>query len=205
MSARERILDAAAEVMREHGAVGATTKEIARAAGYSEALLYKHFRDKEELLLCVLKERMPSFAGAGAPGEGTVEGNLVAFVQGGLRFYRRAFPMMASMASAPRLLAATRDALSRYGAGPRAPVANLAAYLRAEQGLGRVDAGADADAAAALLLGACFQQGFLRYFDEGLNGEEIPRQEAERLVRALLPVLLPGGPALAAPVGERQD
>ncbi len=119
MSARERILDAAADIMRRHGVARATTKEIAKAAGYSEALLYKHFRDKEELMLSVLKERMPPFTSMGVPGEETVEANLVAVVHGGLRFYRLAFPMMASMAAQPRLMNATRESLRKYGAARR--------------------------------------------------------------------------------------
>lgn len=191
MSARERILDAAADVMRRHGVARATTKEIAKAAGYSEALLYKHFRDKEELMLSVLKERMPPFVSMSAPGEETVEANLVAVVHGGLRFYRLAFPMMASMAAQPRLLNATRESLRKYGAGPQEPVRALARYLDAERDLGRVAAGADTAAVAALLMGACFQQGFLLYFAEGEDGPDLPESFARDLVRPVLTELLP--------------
>ncbi|URN00414.1 TetR/AcrR family transcriptional regulator [Actinomadura madurae] len=191
MSARERILDAAADIMRRHGVARATTKEIAKAAGYSEALLYKHFRDKEELILHVLKDRMPAFTSMGAPGEGTVESNLVAVVHGGLRFYRRAFPMMASMVAQRRLMEATRDSLRNYGAGPQEPVHALTRYLDAERDLGRVAAGADTRAVAALVMGACFQQGFLHYFTEGETGPDLPESFARDLVRPVLPVLLP--------------
>ncbi|WP_131738233.1 TetR/AcrR family transcriptional regulator [Actinomadura roseirufa] len=196
MSARERILDAAAEVMREHGVAHATTKQIARAAGYSEALLYKHFRDKEEILLFVLRERMPAFPGAAVPGEATVEANLVALAHGALRFYRDAFPMMASMVAQPRLMAAAREALGRYGAGPRHPVSVLAAYLRAERERGRVAAGADPDAVAALLMGGCFQQGFLHYFDQE---PDVPEAVAVTLVSGVLPALGLDAPEAAAP------
>ncbi len=57
---RDRILDAATHVMRTRGFARTTTKEIARAAGYSEATLYKHFQDKTDLFLAVLKERLPT-------------------------------------------------------------------------------------------------------------------------------------------------
>ena len=57
MSTRERILTAAAEVMRTKGLARSTTKEIARASGFSEATLYKHFANQEELFLAVLGER----------------------------------------------------------------------------------------------------------------------------------------------------
>jgi AcrR family transcriptional regulator len=188
MNARERILDAGAAVMREHGVAQATTKQIAQAAGYSEALLYKHFRDKEQLLLHVLRERMPAFPVAPVPGAGTVESNLVALAHAALRFYLHGFPMMASMVAQPRLMAATRESLAGYGAGPQYPVRLLADYLAAEQGLGRIAAGTAPEAAAALLMGACFQQAFLRYFD---GGPDFSESVAVGLVHGLLPTLVP--------------
>ena len=61
MGTRERIVEAAERVMRERGLARGTTKEIARAAGYSEGTLYKHFESKEDLFLAMLTERFPSF------------------------------------------------------------------------------------------------------------------------------------------------
>lgn len=52
LSASERkqaILAAAVPVFARLGRAGATTKDIAKAAGISEALLYRHFSGKEEL------------------------------------------------------------------------------------------------------------------------------------------------------------
>ena len=46
---KQAILRAAAPVFARLGRAGATTKEIAKAAGISEALLYKHFQGKEAL------------------------------------------------------------------------------------------------------------------------------------------------------------
>ena len=46
---RQAILTAAAPVFARMGRAGATTKHIAKAAGVSEALLYKHFAGKEAL------------------------------------------------------------------------------------------------------------------------------------------------------------
>jgi len=188
MSTRERILDAAAAVMREHGVAHATTKQIARTAGYSEALLYKHFHDKEDILLHVLQERMPAFTATAAAGEGTVEVNLVEVAHSALRFYREGFPMMASMVAQPRLMAVVRGSLAKYGAGPQHPLTALAAYLTDEQALGRVSAAADPATVAALLLGACFQQAFLRYFS---GGPDFAKAVAVDLVRGVLPALQP--------------
>jgi AcrR family transcriptional regulator len=46
---KEAILAAAVPVFARLGRAGATTREIAKAAGISEALLYKHFSGKEAL------------------------------------------------------------------------------------------------------------------------------------------------------------
>jgi hypothetical protein len=86
---------------------------------------------------------------------------------------------------------ATRESLRKYGAGPQEPVRALARYLDAERDLGRVAASADTAAVAALLMGACFQQGFLLYFAEGEDGPDLPESFARDLVRPVLAELLP--------------
>lgn len=184
---RDRMLDAAAEVMRSRGLARTTTKEIAKAAGYSEAALYKHFQDKTDLFLAVLAERVPSSLGtllaALTPGAGTVAGTLKRVATGAIEFYTETFPMAASLFSEPRLLAAHREALHRRGAGPQRVNTLLAAYLAAERDLGRINADADPYAVAALLLGACLQHAFLAHFDSGLDG---PDQFAAALVNTLV-------------------
>lgn len=46
---KEGIAKAAMRLFAEHGFHGVTTRQLAEAAGVSEALLYRHFRSKEEL------------------------------------------------------------------------------------------------------------------------------------------------------------
>jgi AcrR family transcriptional regulator len=192
METRDRILDAAAELMRTRGILRTTTKEIARAAGFSEATLYKHFRDKEELLLRVLRERMPGFARVEVtPGEGNVEDNVSRLIRGALDFYGEAFPMLGSLLSEPRLMTAHRESIGRYGAGPQHAVDRVAGYFRAERESGRIAAGADPDAAAALLAGACFQQAFLRYFAHGVDAPPAPDALVTDLTRTLMRALAP--------------
>ena len=55
------ILDAAAAVLHERGLANATTRQIAAAAGFSEATLYKHFTGKVDLMAAVLQERSTGF------------------------------------------------------------------------------------------------------------------------------------------------
>ncbi|GAB2860637.1 TetR/AcrR family transcriptional regulator [Actinoallomurus bryophytorum] len=191
METRDRILDAAAELMRTRGIVRTTTKEIAKAAGFSEATLYKHFRDKEELLLRVLGERMPGFARVEVtPGEGRVEDNVWRLMRGALDFYRETFPMMGPLLSEPRLMAAHHERINEYGAGPRKAVDRTAAYFRAELDLGRLPAGTDPDAAAALVAGVCFQQAFFGYFAEGAEARPVPDETVTALARTLTQGLL---------------
>lgn len=185
MPPRDRILDAAARVLREKGLARATTKEIARAAGYSEAMLYKYFADKHEIFLGVLRERVRApDAPGGLAGTDTVRANLARITAGLIRFYLQTFPMAASIFGTPDLLAGWRDGMAARGAGPLGPQLMVERYLREEIALGRVDAGVDVPAVAILLCGAALQQAFLACFD-GRDG--VPDTEAltARLVAAL--------------------
>ena len=186
MSARETILDAAAQVMREKGLARATTKEIARTAGYSEALLYKHFSDKQEIYLAVLQERIGGLTDASElVGTAPVRENLVALVLRLMVFYVRSFPMSASIFSDRELLANWRASMEAKGGGPQWPIRALQGYLDGELSRGRLRPGTDAASIAALLCGAAFQAAFLACF-EGLD--EVP--EAGALAAGLVDAAL---------------
>lgn len=181
MDTRGKMLDAAEHVMRTKGLARATTKEIARESGFSEAALYKHFRDKTDLFLAVLRERTPGHLPAllaelaERPGRGNLRANLLEVAQTAIEFYGETFPMAASIFSEPTLLAAHKDALVERGAGPQHVRDALTQYLAREQELGWLAAEADPAAAAALLLGACFMQAFLGNFTDqaGPNPESL--------------------------------
>ena len=81
VTTRDHILDSAARVMHTLGLARATTKEIASAAGLSEAALYRYFSDKAELFLCVIGERLPELVATlkdlpARVGKRTVRSNL---------------------------------------------------------------------------------------------------------------------------------
>ncbi len=141
--ARVRILDAAHELMLTVGLARATTKEIARAAGCSEAALYKYFDSKEELFVRVLTERLPRLTPlldslAAAPGRGTLEENLTEIARQAALFYEQSFPIAASLYAETQLKRRHDDTLRTMGSGPHLPLQGLDAYLRAEQAAGRV-------------------------------------------------------------------
>ncbi|MFF5989219.1 TetR/AcrR family transcriptional regulator [Prauserella flavalba] len=193
MGTREDIIAAAARIMRDEGYARATTKEIARAAGYSEAALYKHFHDKTEIFVSVLTERLPGLVPLlgdlqGRAGEGAVRDNLVDVARTAIAFYAESFPLSASVFSSRQLLAAHRERLRELapGSGPDRPLTALAAYLRAERDGGRVPAEVDPGAAAALLLGACFQQAFLVAFTGDRPDGDTLHDLAADLVGALV-------------------
>jgi AcrR family transcriptional regulator len=187
MSARERILDAAATVLRTHGIAAATTREIARAAGCSEALLYKNFTDKQDLFLAVLSERMPRLASPDAlVGQRTVRENLATLVEQLLGFYVRTFPVAASIFGTPELLAAHRAAMERHGAGPGSPARHLQSYLDAEVGHGRLSAALDTRSVARVLAGAALFEAFLAAYS---GAEEVP--DAGARARDVVAVVAP--------------
>ncbi|MBE1486392.1 TetR/AcrR family transcriptional regulator [Plantactinospora soyae] len=187
MSTRERILDAAAQILRTRGVALATTKEIAQASKVSEPTLYKYFEDKERLLLAVLQERLPGLSRVSVrPGTGDVEENLAELAHAVLDFYQRSIPMLAALFADPARMAAHRVAMSRHGGGPDKAVAIFATYLRAEQDIGRISPDANPDAAASLLIGACFNEAFLRYYAQGPDADAAPRAFAEALARAVV-------------------
>ena len=190
---RERILDAAARVVRTRGLSHATTKEIAREAELSEAALYKYFRDKDELVLLLMHERVPQWVGVlkdllARVGQKTVASNLETVAYEGVLFYADFVPMASSLFGEPVLLAKHQKQLRPQNLGPHRANEALAEYIRGEQRGGRVGRAVDAEAVAALVLGAVFQRAFFRRY-LGLAFEE----KAERLFAKQLARTVVGG------------
>ncbi|MFB7209884.1 TetR/AcrR family transcriptional regulator [Streptomyces sp. NPDC056255] len=193
--ARVRIIDAAHQLMLTIGLARATTKEIARAAGCSEAALYKHFASKEELFVTVLKERLPridpllkQLIATPGPKERTVEQNLTEIARRAALFYEQVFPIAASLYAEPRLKARHNDAMRELGTGPHMPIRGLDAYLRSEQAAGRLRADAETYAAASLLLGACAQRAFA--YEATADGE--PPQTLDEFAASVARTLMRG-------------
>src|SRR5207249_3663025 len=132
-------------------------------------MLYKHFRDKTDLFLSVMAGELPTLGATLAdltadPGQAPLRDNLARIARLGLAFYLEGFPIAVSVFSSRELLRSHRERMGE--AGPRVPLKGVTNYLRAEVKLGRISADTDVEAAAALLLGGCFQQAFLASFEE---------------------------------------
>jgi len=190
---REQILDATASVIRSIGLGRATTKEIAQAAGLSEAALYRHFADKADLVVSVICERVPHMIATlhdvpERAGQRTVRTNLEDVGRTALQFYDSTIPVVAALFSEPDLLARYAEQLRRQMRGPQRPIELVASYVRAEQRLGRLKPRADADAVAQLLLGACAGRALIRR----LVGQQDSAEDDERFVRRVVKTLLVG-------------
>ena len=140
---------------------------------------------------------------AGAADE-SVEVVLADLAARTLVFFRQTMPVGNPLLKQPEWLRRRQQRLAQLGAGPRRPAALLSAYLRAEQGLGRVRRDADPDAAAALLLGACFHAAFLTAFLD-----DMPQDES-RFARAIARLLMVGvkqteQPPLTRTEGNRSE
>ena len=58
---RAQIIGAALEIMATEGLYQTTTRKIAAAAGVNVATLHYHFRDKEEIITCVMQALVESY------------------------------------------------------------------------------------------------------------------------------------------------
>ena len=178
------------------GLVRATTKEIARAAGLSEGTLYNHFANKEELFLCTLNELPSGFVALirglqERVGTETIPAVLSRVAVSALEFYAEAIPMGASFFADPELLARHRELLQQRGAGPQRANEAVAAFLRAEQRLGRVRGDADPDAVAYMLLGALYQYVYWRQFLGRPQEPDVDGHFIAGILATLDPVLAP--------------
>ncbi|MEV4358286.1 hypothetical protein ACFYTU_47430 [Nonomuraea angiospora] len=77
-----------------------------------------------------------------------------------------------------------REAVRDTGLGPRTEVAPLAAYLAAEQDLGRIGPEVDPEASARLLIAGCFHRAYLEMF-VGADAGPTLEASAREIVREL--------------------
>jgi len=190
---RRRIIEAADTLIREQGLSGATTREIARAAGCAEGSIYVHFEDKIDLVIAVVVEREPTFADLlelpARAGENTVEANLVPWVEELVSLIRDNQPIFFALMSDRSVFARFKERVRERQTGLVAVFKAAADYVRAEQELGRVDARVEPEVVATILIGAGRDHTFTR----ALAGIAAPSADgfAQELVRVVVHGLAP--------------
>ena len=188
---RQKILEATERLIQLRGLARVTTKEIARETGLSEGALYRHFAHKEEVFFELLLKYLPVFLQtlqAHPAGTGTVNENLETIALAALDYYGQLMPMMASFFADTNLLEQFRATLHRVGGGPDKFFETIAAYIEAEQQLGRIERQVPALSIAIQLLGPCFQYEFQRQ----LTGDQPLGQTKQAFVKHLIQGLAPG-------------
>jgi AcrR family transcriptional regulator len=163
---RRRIIEAADARIREHGLAGATTREIARAAGCAEGSIYVHFEDKIDLVIAVIVEREPYFADLlelpSRAGESTVEANLVPWVDELVSLIRENQPIFFALMGDRTIFQRFKARIRERQTGLVAVFKAASDYVRAEQELGRIDAGVEPQIVATILIGAARDHTFTR-------------------------------------------
>lgn len=203
---RLKLIQATERLLRTNGLARVTTREIAREAQVAEGALYHHFKDKAELIDAVVESSMGDFREVlhSLPlqvGKLTIRENLEHTLQAAFFFQFKIAPIVCSLFADHKLLNRIREILRERQIGPGRPVQALAAYLQAEQQLGRVAADVIPRSAAELLLGNSLHTALM---DHLLAREVTPdtvRLRSHEAVRTLLTGLEPrrSGQGIASP------
>ena len=177
---RARLIEATRDVVREVGYAHASTRAIAAAASVAEGTIYRHFPDKASLFFAAVLEANASVVEwvaelPGRAGTGTVEGNLADAAVQLATLRDQILPLELAIAADPELSGQRRRAMeAAAGSLPPGPPEAVAAYLAAEQQLGRVRADLDTREAATLVLGLLFALGTMPGIgEEGLSAERV--------------------------------
>jgi AcrR family transcriptional regulator len=158
---RTRLIEATLSVAREAGYAHASTRAIAQAAGVAEGTIYRHFPDKASLFLAaVLESNGPVVAWVATlpdlAGENTLEANLTEAAVRLATLRDQIMPLELAIAADPELAAQRRRIMAAAGTPLPGPPEAVAAYLAAEQRLGRLRPEIDPREAAVLILAALF-------------------------------------------------
>ncbi|GIE86889.1 TetR/AcrR family transcriptional regulator [Actinoplanes regularis] len=180
---RRQLFDAADRILLRDGPSGLTSRAVTTEAGCAKGVLHRHFDDFDAFLADYVLDRVerlvPEAAALrSAAGTGTVAGNLTTALTA----------LFGSVAVAIIALITFRDELRarlRHTWPAGVPVLTEAAemiadYLAAEQELGRIPAGAEAQTLAAMLIGT----GHLLFADR--TGTPPDEEAVHRMVGSVL-------------------
>jgi AcrR family transcriptional regulator len=108
---REKILDAAVELILAAGHAGCSLEEVAQAAHISTPLIYKYFPKREELLKALLEREFEELRGRGldsVPRDVPAERVIRSTVERALTYYFERGPIVRLLSGEPSLVAQAR-------------------------------------------------------------------------------------------------
>ena len=200
---RSRLLTAAAALVAERQSAAITARDIARAAGVSDGVLYNHFADKHELILAALMGRFEALVAdfqaeadaalattgsrrpSGASAAALLASRVGSLADASFRLQAAALPMLANVLSEPALFQRFMHAIHRPPFGGHlfmGPVEDLVLAERAAGRAGDVEPSAVADLLAGSIL--------LLALVDLLGGR--PRATSEARLRAVVRTLVAG-------------
>jgi AcrR family transcriptional regulator len=176
------LLAHARRVFLDKGALG-STKEIAKSAGISEAVLFQRFPTKAELFLAAMvppqvnaDEVMASGARFSDPQDA-----LCAICESLLVYFRSMMPVVLHLLTHPSI--SMDDVISHFEKSASASLPGaLSHYLKAQQQRGKVHV-KDPDSAAALLISSIHSIAIFEML--GAHGGHFPKAGVRALVGAL--------------------
>ena len=186
--ARQRIIEAALDLIREKGIGRVTTKEIAAAAGAAEGSLFKNFGDKMGLLTELLSFELPenrAWREVGVvipPGQGDIVAALVASMQRAIDFYAAALPLIAGSYADQELFRRHRDRNRERGTGPQLAMEAVSDYLRGWQEAGHLDSHADCYTIALALCGSAQMYAYT----QAVAGADVLPRSRDALVHGVI-------------------
>ena len=183
--------------MRSRGLARITTREIARKARLAEGTLYNHFHDKDEIFVAVLKRNVAELSSLlhDLPlrvGQGSVLDNLQPVAEAAIGFHLKVAPLICSLLADQKLLAGVRRMMQERHIGPQRSAEALAAYIAAEQRLGRINSRVDPPAVAGLILGSSFYTAVFQLFFGRQNTTEHLKRAMHQTIDAVVAGLKPG-------------
>lgn len=171
------VVDAATDLICEHGFDGLTMEAVARRAGVAKATVYRRFPSKVDLAVAACLATSPP--PVDPPETGSLVDDLVVLVQGLVRKIRGSAGgrLMPAMVAASAGNAEVREALRRFSSTRRG---NMREVLQRGVDRGEIRADADVDLLADCLVGPIV----FRYLVSGRPiGGDTPRRLVEQVLR----------------------
>ncbi len=183
------LIEAATQIFSSKGFDGATTKEIAASAGYSEALIHRYFESKDGLLLAVFRHSKSAKGQTDLselPIADTIFDELHQIFTVSMNNFRQTSAIMKIVISRA-IVDPSFHKLFENTVGRVERIKILERRLRAHVETGRIDPSTDLHSAAEVIGGVAFHLGFM--VQEMI---QLPKAEIDRLVKTHARILSDG-------------